>query len=66
MNNAAASFSYFAVIQDQVLANIGLSLTMVIVVAILYFRKELDVFQKYFQESNAARPSVLGDEAAGL
>ncbi len=66
MNNSAASFSYFAVIQDQVLANIGLALTMVIVVAVLYFRKELDIFQKYFQESNARRLSVLGDNAAGM
>ena len=53
MNNSAASFSYFAVIQNQVLANIGLALTMIIVVVVLYFKRELVVFQKYFQDNNA-------------
>ncbi|MDH4138655.1 MAG: CPBP family intramembrane metalloprotease, partial [Anaerolineae bacterium] len=48
MNNSAASFSYFAVIQNQVLANLGLTLTMIVVIAILYFKKELDAFAKYF------------------
>ncbi len=52
MNNSASSFSYFAVIQNQILANIGLALTMIIVVAVLYFKKELDVFPKYFQANN--------------
>jgi len=52
MNNSASSFSYFAVVQNQILANIGLALTMTIVVLILYFKKELDVFPKYFQDSN--------------
>ena len=50
MNNSASSFSYFAVVQNQILANIGLTLTMTIVVLILYFKKELDVFPKYFQD----------------
>jgi CAAX protease family protein len=53
MNNSAASFSYFAVVQHQILTNVGLALTMIIVVAILYFTKELDVFQKYSQDNNA-------------
>jgi len=53
MNNSTSSFSYFAVIQNQVLANIGLALTMIIVVVVLYFKRELDVFQKYFQDNNA-------------
>lgn len=48
MNNSAASFSYFAVIQNQVLANLGLTLTMIVVIAILYYKKELDTFAKYF------------------
>lgn len=52
MNNSAASFSYFAVIQNQVLANVGLTLTM-IVVAVLYFKKELEIFPKYFQDGSA-------------
>ena len=53
MNNSAASFSYFAIIQNQILANVGLALTMIIVVAVLYFRKELGVFPRYFQENSA-------------
>ena len=53
MNNSAQSFSYFAVVQNQILANLGVVLTMIIVVAVLYFKKELDVFPKYFQENSA-------------
>jgi membrane protease YdiL (CAAX protease family) len=45
MNNSAASFSYFALIQNQILANVGLTLTMIVVVSVLYFKKELDIFQ---------------------
>lgn len=48
MNNSSASFSYFAIIENQVLANAGFVLTMIIVVAILYLKKELSVFQEYF------------------
>lgn len=53
MNNSASSFSYFAVVQNQILANVGLALTMMIVVLLLYFKKELDVFPKYIQDSSA-------------
>jgi uncharacterized protein len=53
MNNSSLSFSYFTVLQNQILANIGLALTMVIFIAILYFKKELDIFPKYFQEDTA-------------
>ena len=53
MNNSVASFSYFAVVQHRILANVGLALTMIIVVAVIYFMKELDVFQEYFQDNNA-------------
>ncbi len=53
MNNAAASFSYFAILNNQLLANIGLTLTMLAVVAILYWKKELSVFAEYF------RPEVV-------
>lgn len=48
MNNAAAAISYFVLIQNQVLANLGLTLTMAIVLAILYFSRELEVFPRYF------------------
>jgi membrane protease YdiL (CAAX protease family) len=39
MNNAAASLSYFVIVQDQVLANLGLTLTMLVVVLIMAGRK---------------------------
>ncbi len=51
MNNAVVAFSYFAVIQDQRLMNLGLVLIMMVVVAILYYKKELDVFARYFATS---------------
>ena len=53
MNNAAASFSYFAIINNQIFANIGLTLTMLTVIAILYYKKELSVFAEYFQLDHA-------------
>jgi len=48
MNNSAGSFSYFAVIENQVLANAGLTLAMVTVVATLHYTKRLRVFGEYF------------------
>jgi membrane protease YdiL (CAAX protease family) len=45
MNNAAASLSYFVIIQNQTLANLGLTLTMLAVVAIM-FAKKLFVFDE--------------------
>ena len=53
MNNSAASFSYFAVVRNQVLANVGLALTMMIVVAVLHFRGELDVLSECFRDGSA-------------
>jgi membrane protease YdiL (CAAX protease family) len=55
MNNAAASFSYFAVVQNQFLANMGLTLTMMIVVAFLFLRKDLSAFSDYFGVRAASR-----------
>jgi len=49
MNNSGSSFSYFAVLQNQFLANIGLALTMLIVVVILYYKNELRAFKEYFE-----------------
>jgi hypothetical protein len=54
MNNAASSFSYFAVLQNQFLANLGLTLTLLIVVAVLYYKKELRVFNEYFEEESTS------------
>lgn len=48
MNNSAASFGYYVVLQNQLLANSGLVLTMIIVVAVLYFGKKLIIFEEYF------------------
>lgn len=47
MNNANQTFSYFTVLQNQLLANLGLVLAMVVVVAILYFTKELSTFEQH-------------------
>lgn len=44
MNNSAAAFSYFVVIQHQVLANLGLTLTMIIVILILYKQQAFRIF----------------------
>lgn len=45
-NNGSRSFSYFAKVENHLLANAGLCVTMIIVVAVLYFRKDFKVFQK--------------------
>lgn len=66
LNNSAAAFSYFAVIQDQLLANIGLAVTMMIVVAVLYFKRELHVFRAYFGDSRADRQSLPGQSTASI
>ena len=48
MNNASMALSYFAIIHDQLLANLGTVMVMVLVVAVLYARRELGIFQEYF------------------
>ena len=49
-NNSSRSFSQYVVIEDQLLANLGLMITMVIVVGILYLRKELNVFRNFLSD----------------
>ena len=49
MNNSASAFSYFAVIQNQLLANVGLMAAMVIVAVILIRRGALGTFAEYFR-----------------
>jgi membrane protease YdiL (CAAX protease family) len=39
MNNAAASIGYFVILQNQILANLGLTLTMLIVVSFMQAKK---------------------------
>ena len=48
MYNAAASFSYFSILENKILANFGLMLRMTIVVAILYYRQKLMIFSARF------------------
>lgn len=50
LNNSATSFSYLVTINDQLKANLGLSLTMVIVVIILYLNKDWGIFREFFSE----------------
>jgi membrane protease YdiL (CAAX protease family) len=45
MNNAAASLSYFVIVQNQLLANLGLTLAMLVLVAVM-FAKKLFVFSE--------------------
>jgi len=51
MNNSAMSFSYFVIIKDPILANIGLAITMLIVIMVLYYSRQLGIFSKYFDEN---------------
>jgi hypothetical protein len=67
VSNASRSFAYFIVLQDQLLANLELVLPMVLVVAVLYWTKELDIFKEYFgrgcyggHRAPVALPLVMG------
>ncbi len=53
LNNAAASFSYFVIVENQLLANLGLTLTMLVVIAILYFRKAFSAFDTLLPQQNS-------------
>jgi len=39
MNNAAASLSYFVIVQNQLLANLGLTLVMLVLVVVMFVKK---------------------------
>lgn len=54
INNAAQSMSYFAELRDQLLANIGTTLVMLLIVLLLHVRGELKVFHR---EARATRLS---------
>ena len=43
MNNAAASLSYFVIVQNQLLANLGLTLTMLMVIAVMTSKSMLKI-----------------------
>jgi membrane protease YdiL (CAAX protease family) len=51
LNNASRSFSYFAKVEDQLLANLALACAMLAVVAFLYFRKEFRVVKVFLSEA---------------
>ena len=47
-NNGSRSFSYFAKVENQLLANVGLAVTMLGVVVFLHSKKEFKVFEEFF------------------
>jgi membrane protease YdiL (CAAX protease family) len=47
INNSSGAFSYFVIIQDQVLANLGLTLTMIMVTAAFCLTGKFRVFKGY-------------------
>ena len=51
LNNASRSFAYFVVIQNQFTANLAQYLVMVIIVAYLYYRKELDSIPEFLSHT---------------
>jgi membrane protease YdiL (CAAX protease family) len=62
MNNATMALSYYVIVRDEFLANIGTVLPMVIVVGILYLTKELRVLDRsgsvYSDEGVARLPQT--------
>jgi membrane protease YdiL (CAAX protease family) len=53
MNNASMALSYFVVVRDQLLANFGTVLVMLLVVALLNGRREFRVFHAHFNKPPA-------------
>jgi membrane protease YdiL (CAAX protease family) len=53
-NNASRSLSYFATVKNQLMANLALTITMALVVAVLYFRGELKIFANSFLSGHKA------------
>jgi membrane protease YdiL (CAAX protease family) len=49
-NNGSRSFSYLAKVEDQIMANLALTVTMAIIVGIMYIRKDFKVFPEFFSE----------------
>jgi hypothetical protein len=50
IDNAARSLSYFIVLQNQFTGNLAQNLTMVIILAFLYFSKELNILAEPFAQ----------------
>jgi membrane protease YdiL (CAAX protease family) len=53
MNNASRSLAYFVVITDQFTTNIAQYLVMVIVIAVLCYRKELKIIPEFLSQRNS-------------
>jgi membrane protease YdiL (CAAX protease family) len=51
LNNSAAAFSYFVVLQNQLLANLGLALAMLMTAVVLYKRGLPGALQDYFSQA---------------
>ncbi|HSG27912.1 MAG TPA: CPBP family intramembrane glutamic endopeptidase [Candidatus Krumholzibacterium sp.] len=49
-NNGARSFSYFVRVENQIDANAGLAMTMLLVVAYLYWRGEFRIFGEFLRK----------------
>jgi hypothetical protein len=52
MNHASRTFTYFVVITNQFIANLAQYLAMVVVVAWLYYKKELHIIPEYLSQTN--------------
>ena len=52
MNNSASAFSYFVTIQNQLLANAGVVVTMIVVAALLIRKGALETFAEYFRSED--------------
>lgn len=52
LDNVARSLAYFAVVTDSIMANVGLTITMLITVTVLYLSKEFRVFGGYFDRNS--------------
>jgi len=58
LNNSMRSFAYFAILQNQFMANIAQYLVMVLVVAFLYYRNELKTIPEFLNDQKISlKPS---------
>lgn len=58
LNNAARSFAYFVVIQNQFIANLVQNLVVGFIVVVLYYRKELKAIEGFLLEQGATEAKV--------
>jgi membrane protease YdiL (CAAX protease family) len=58
MNNASRSFAYFVVVTNQFNANLAQSFAMVVVIALLYYRKELTIIPEFLSQQSGQKESM--------